>query len=336
MRQGTLTALIFLFVISVGAAAIILSRSIDDPRFFLVGKTVFPELIDKVNKVDELNLKSEKFILTIIREGKVWRVRESDNYLASPNKVSKAILGLAELKYFEPKTKQKDKYARLRLENPESPSSGSKSLKAKVSGVTVADIIVGREKLVLPGLTVGGVYFRIPGVKLSWLGQGNPEVGGEPKDWLDREIANVARERVRKVVLRQPSGEIIIIRKETKDAGKFTLKNMPKGTKIKYESDLEQIGGILDQLEMIDARRVENVDINWHGSIVAEVETFDGLRGKVETVLKKNVHWLRVSFEAVTRAALPEVKALSKRSLNATRMGYLCAQQGTRLLYLHL
>ena len=85
---------------------------------------------------------------------------------------------------------------------------------------------------------------------------------------------------------------------------------------FEYQSDLEQIGGILDQLEMIDARRVENVDINWHGSIVAEVETFDGLRGKVETVLKKNVHWLRVSFEAVTRAALPEVKALSKRSLN--------------------
>jgi hypothetical protein len=314
MRQKTLGILIVLVVVCVGAALFAYSQSAEDPRYRQVGKTVFPGLIDQVNDVSELFVESAYGKLSLHREGKTWRIRESDDHIASPNEVSKAIIGVAELAYFEPKTERAERYVRLQLEEPSAKQSKSKRIVLKIDGKTVADLIVGREKLFLPGRTVGGVYFRLPGTPLSWLGEGNPEAGGAAKDWLAREIADIDGKRVKRVTVRHPGGDIVTVTKPTPMVTNFALADIPQGMKLKYSSDADHIGAILEQLEMDDARRVTSVDVDWTGALVTELETFDGLRAVVETVTRQDVNWLRVRFQGATGDALQEAEALSSRT----------------------
>ena len=314
MRQKTLGILILLVVICIGMAIFAYSRSAEDPRYGQVGEMVFPGLIDRVNDISEFTVVSAQGKLFMHRKGKTWRIRESDDHIASPNEVSKAIIGVAELSYFEPKTERAERYVRLQLEEPSAKQSKSKRIILKIDGKTVADLIVGREKLFLPGRTVGGVYFRLPGTPLSWLGQGNPEAGGAAKDWLAREIANIDGKRVKRVTMHHPEGDVVTVTKSTPMATNFLLANIPQGLKLKYSSDANHIGAILEQLEMDDARRVSSVDVDWTGALVAELETFDGLRAIIETVFRANVHWLRVRFQGATGDALKEAKILSSQT----------------------
>jgi hypothetical protein len=316
MRARTLGILMLLVALSSGAAVFVLSRGQEDPRFALINQPVFPGLIDQVNDITELSVDGPKGQLTIVRDGKLWRVRESDAHLASPNEVFKAIVGIAELAYFEPKTEQPAKYYRLKLGDAEGGRGESTRVKLKIGERTVADVIVGQEKLFLPGLTVGGVYFRLPDQALSWLGRGNPEAGAEPKDWLAREIADVDGKRVRRVTVRHPGGEVVVVSKQTPMAENFSLEDIPPGTRLRYESDANHIGEILQQLEMDDAREAANMSLDWSDALVAEVETFDGLIGILETVIRGGESWARLRFQGSSEATLKEAAAAAEKTAN--------------------
>ena len=313
MRQGTLIILLLICVVSVGAAAVVLSRDYADPRFERIGQPVFPGLVDRVNDVNEFVVESAKGRVTVYREGKVWHLRQSDNHLASPHEVFKAVVGIAELKYFEPKTERPQRYSRLLLNDPATGGDG-KRMTLKIDGDTVADVIVGREKLFLPGRTIGGVYFRRPGASASWLGEGNPEAGGAPKDWLAREIVDVKSERVSRVTVRHADGEIVVVSKHRVQSDKFVLASIPDGMRLKYDSDVENIGAILEQLEMEDARRASSVEVDFTGALVVEAETFDGLIGTLEIVKRDEIRWLRAQFVGKNENGAKEAKMLNKRT----------------------
>jgi len=314
MRTRTFNILILLVVVSVAVAAYIVSRSADDPRFAKIGQTVFPGLIDQVNDVTELNIVSAKGKITVRRTGKSWRVVESRDHPANPKEVFKAIVGIAELKYFEPKTERAEKLVRLRLDDPTKPGARSKRVTLKIGDRVAADVIVGREKLFLPGLTVGGVYFRLPEDSESWLARGNPEAGDLPKDWLAREIVNIDAERVKRVVIRHADNEIVELSQAKAGSKKFALSGVPDGMKVKYASDLDSLGAILERLEMDDARHVSDQTIDWSGSIVTEVDTFDGIKVSLETVNRDDIDWLRIRVEATALEAQKEVREIEKRT----------------------
>ncbi len=313
MRRGTLIILLLICVVSVGAASAVLSRDDADPRFERVGQPVFPGLIDRVNDVSEFVVESAEGRVTVFRKGKVWRLRESDNHLASPKEVFKAVVGIAALKYFEPKTERSERYGRLQLNDPAS-GGGGKRMTLKAAGDTVADVIVGREKLFLPGRTVGGIYFRRPGELASWLGEGNPEAGGAPKDWLARKIVDVKSERVSRVRVRHADGEVVVVSKPAAQSDKFFLEGIPDGMRLKYDSDADNIGSILEQLEMEDARRASSVEVDFTDALVVEAETFDGLVGTLEIVKRDEIRWLRARFTGKNQQGDKEAKVLSERT----------------------
>ena len=163
MRARTFNILILLVIVSIGAAAYVVSRSVEDPRFTKIGQPVFPGLIDQVNNISELNIISSKGNITVRRMDKSWRVVESRDHPANPKEVFKAIVGIAELQYFEPKTERKEKLARLRLDDPAMPGSRSKRVILKIGERIAADVVVGREKLFLHSFHVFSLpYYHRP------------------------------------------------------------------------------------------------------------------------------------------------------------------------------
>lgn len=313
MQTRTLGILFALVVLTVGSAAWVHSRTQEDPRFEKVGSAVFPGLIDQVNAITEILVESTAGRISIYRDGKIWRVRESNDHLANPKEVHKAVVGITELVYFEPKTERPGQYVRLQLEEPSAVGSKSKRLILKVGDRVAADVIVGRERLFLPGLTVGGVYFRLPDQPLTWLGRGNPEAGALKKDWLAREIVDIDAKRVRQVVIRHPDGETVTVSKASPIADGFSMTGIPAGMRLQYASDANNLGAVLQQLEMDDARRAEGVSVDWSSAVVAEVETFDGLRSIAETVAQNGRYLLRIRFMGEGKSAA-EARELNRRT----------------------
>lgn len=314
MRPGALIGLALATLVVVAAAALALSRGPEDPRFERLGDLVYPGLLDRVNQVSEIVVESDKGRLNVRRDGATWRLQQSDGYPANPAEVNKAIVGVAELAYFEPKTAKPALYGKLDLADPRKQGSKSQHLVLKIGDDVVADLIVGRERLFLPGLTIGGVYFRRPGDPQSWLGRSNPEIGAEPKDWLLRQIVNVEGKRIRRVTVRHPDGETVRVTKEDDKGERFTLHDIPSGMKIQYESDADQIGQILDDLLLDDVRKADGLPLRWDNAVVVEAETYGGLRGRIEIVGWQDTDWLRLAFEGEGEAARKEAAELNART----------------------
>ena len=246
-----------------------------------------------------MTVNSGKVRLTLKRQGKNWRLRESDDYMVDPQVIRRAILRAGELTYFEMKTRKPVLYGRLELGDPSAERAESKRVVLKDgSGTVMADFVSGRETIYLPGMSVGGVYFRLPESPQAWLGRGNPEIGPATKDWLQREFVDIDHSRVRRIVTRHPGGETVVVSKSNIVTKKFKLHDIPDQMRLKYDSDADLIGAILDGMELEDARRAGAVRFPPDKTVTVLVETFDGLRAKMETTEHRGQHWVRLFFAA--------------------------------------
>ena len=118
---------------------------------------------------------------------------------------------------------------------------------------------------------------------------------------------------MKQVVIRHPDGETVTVSKPSPAAGSFVMADIPSGMRLQYASDANNLGAVLQQLEMDDARRAKNVPVDWSSAIVAEIETFDGLRGVVETVARSDRHLLRIRFTGEGKSAT-EARELNRRT----------------------
>ena len=77
------------------------------------GERVFPQLMSVINDVAEMIVETKEQTITLVRGEKRWSVKEKDGYRADMEKVKSALVGLAELRLQDPKTKNPELYDRL-------------------------------------------------------------------------------------------------------------------------------------------------------------------------------------------------------------------------------
>ena len=79
---------------------------------------VFPGLMAKINEVTEFTIESTGETVTLVRQENRWGVKEKDHVSGCSGKGQKlAWLGMAELRFREPKTKNPDLYEKLGLQD---------------------------------------------------------------------------------------------------------------------------------------------------------------------------------------------------------------------------
>ena len=239
---------------------------------------VFPGLTENQSEIGSISVKTAKETLTAKNENGKWSIVERSNYPGSDAKMEKVMLGLAELRYSEPKTKMKDRYKRLQVEDVTAKNAQSKRLTVKdKNGKVLADLIVGRQNRAVSGPTGTGIYIRKPGDVQSWLAIGVLNVPTAPKDWIDPKIMDVAKDRIRKGVIVHPNGKKFIIEKKQPIEKKFTLVDLPKGRTIKYDSDIQNVGEGLEDFEVDDVRKADKITFPKDKIVKTEYRTFDGL-----------------------------------------------------------
>src|SRR5271166_3876763 len=153
-RQGLLALLLATVVVIVAAVAVVLgnSGSAGEARS---GEVVLAGFASHIGDVAGLKITYVGGSMTLQRkdegEKHVWTIAEKAGYPVDPAKIREVLLGFAELTLVEPKTRKKELYARLDVEDPGTDrgkeyghSRGIEVTDAK--GGELASLIVGKRR----------------------------------------------------------------------------------------------------------------------------------------------------------------------------------------------
>ena len=293
------------------------------------GQMLFPEFMSVVNDVNEVVLETKEQTITLVRTGQAWGVKEKAGYRADVEKVKQAVVGLADLRIHEPKTKNPELYERLGLQNSNQEGSPSKTVTVKTAdNPEVAKLVVGNQKPAKGNPRMSDIYVRKPDDPQTWLVIGNLPLETVSGEWLDKEITALPTKRVHQVTVTHPKGETLHLSKAKPEDLDFQLDSIPTGSKISSQFNVNNVVGTLVQLSLEDVKPEAEIDFSSNPGVSAVLETFDGLRLHIHTVKHSENVFAKVSAEFddnLIQALEPEPKA--EESQKAEQVG---AEEGNK------
>ncbi len=271
------------------------------------GELLFPQLLSMVNGVNEIVVETKDQTVTLARGENTWGVKEKSGYRADLEKVKQILIGLAELRILEPKTKNPELYDRLGLQDKEQEGSLSTTLTLKTSdNPEAALVIVGNQRPAKGNPRMSDMYVRQPGNPQTWLVMGNLPIEKVAEEWLDKEITALTSKRVHRVRVLHPGGETILVSKEKPEDLDFQLDAIPPGFKVASQFTVNNVVGTLAQLSLEDVKKEEDVNFQGQSGVKAVLETFDGLRLHVQTAKEEDKIFGKVSAEFDPALIRPE------------------------------
>jgi hypothetical protein len=271
------------------------------------GELLFPQLLSMVNEVNEVVVETNDQTVTLVRGENTWGVKEKAGYRADLEKVKQTLIGLAELRILEPKTKNPELYDRLGLQDKEQEGSLSTTLTLKTpNNPGAALVIVGNQRPAKGNPRMSDIYVRQPGDPQAWLVMGNLPLEKVAGEWLDKEITALTSKRVHRVTVTHPGGETLLISKGKPEDLDFQLDSVPSGFKVASQFTVNNMVGTLAQFSLEDVKKEGDVNFQGQPGVKAVLETFDGLRLHVQTAKAEDKIFGKVSAEFDPALVRPE------------------------------
>ncbi|GJL68150.1 MAG: hypothetical protein NPIRA06_07850 [Nitrospirales bacterium] len=262
------------------------------------GELLFPSLLSVVNNVSEVVVETKDQTVTLVRGEKTWRVKEKAGYRADVEKVKQTLIGLAEVRILEPKTKNPELYDRLGLQDKEQEGSLSTTVTLKTpNNSEAAVVILGNQRPAKGNPRMSEIYVRKPGDPQTWLTIGNLPLEKVAGEWLDTEITALTTKRVHRVTVTHPGGESLLVLREKPDDLDFQLDSIPAGSKVASQFNVNNVVGTLVQLSLEDVKKEEEMNFQNHTGVTVVLETFDGLRLHVQTAKQEGKFFGKFSAE---------------------------------------
>lgn len=293
------------------AAAVALSG--DPARQVAAGanQPMFPDLKARANDAATLVVESKTAKATVVRgaDGR-WTVAEKSGYPADAALVRKNVLGLVDIKALEPKTAVPDLHPRLDLADLDKKDSKAKRLTLKdKAGKDLAALLVGKTKIAATADKPGTLYVRRPGDPQTWLAEARLEVAADPVAWLEKDMPQAKRDRVKSVTVVHPDGKTVAASRADAKTEDFQAHGLPEDAKPN-RSEIASLAGALAFPSFDDVAKADAVDFT--GAVQTTITTFDGLSIAARIVTKDGKAWAR--FEAATEPnAADAQKAETKR-----------------------
>ena len=298
MKPRSFLALAALTALAVIAAVLVV---VGQPALTTLTKgeeSAFEGLAGRLNDAAEVAVESNEASFSIVRTETGWGMQDRAEYPVHFDRVKTALVSLSELKLLEAKTSDPARYKRLEVEEPDVEEAGSVRFEIKdAGGESMASGVIGRLNPNLFGDGGGGTYLRLGEEQRSWLAAGEVPLGKTRNDWLVRDIVDIAAEKVRRAVIRQPGGAEIVVTQEKPDSGEYKLEGIPEGRKLKDSSEAKNLAGGLWRLTFEDVKPAAEVEFPDQPN-VSVYETFDGLKIHIEMTMVDNVVWGRFSATA--------------------------------------
>jgi hypothetical protein len=327
MRQSSLFALFGATVIAVVIAVLVSlggSTAANDPR---INQPVLADLPKRLDQIARLTVIHGDAKTTLLRDQSGWIVEQKDDYPADAGKIRQILLGLAALRYAEPKTAKPALYSRLDLDDPDKKGSDAQLITlSDAKRQLMGEIIVGKRRYDIFGGGNDGIYVRKPGEVQSWLADGSLTLPTGTLDWLDREITMIKADRIAAARFVAPDNAVVVIARDKPGAPFALAGGVPKGQKLKSADALTDLARALDYFSLDDVAPAMTVPFPDKGISQAVYTTFDGLSLTVSMIerdeiakdngkdVTKKKYWVKILAIGTGKAA-PEASALNRRLL---------------------
>lgn len=191
--------------------------------------------------------------------GDVWVLPEVAGYPVRPEKVRELLVGLTELRLAEPRTANPDMLERLGLQDPEKEGSTAALLRVlDGTGAPIVALVVGRRRVRTQGNVPESVYVRRAGETQSWLAEGRLPLDADPQLWIDRDLANLPRERVLKVQVERAGAPVLVLTKDEGPDGRLALTE-PAAAPPLEQTRLDAVGSAFEFLTLTDVHRAADI-----------------------------------------------------------------------------
>jgi hypothetical protein len=220
------------------------------------GAGLVPGLAAQASRIAKIELKQGEKALTLARDKEAWSLADRGGYPAKPEAVRALLVKLAGAELVESKTRNKDRYALLELEDPAAKDAKSRLLRLlDDKGGVIAEAVVGKKRLDAFGGNKSGTYVRKPGDAQTWLANADLDVSVAMRDWVQTGVLDVPAAKIAKVTVEIPGEEPLVIARDAGDATKYALVGMPEGKKLKEGAGIDAIVRAAGNIDLEDVRK---------------------------------------------------------------------------------
>jgi hypothetical protein len=253
MDRRTLLLLSGAAVAAVGGA-LLLKPAAPPPPTPATAALAFPGLAQRLQGAARIEARRHDGTLEIARRGETWVLPARGGYPVRQEKVRELLVGLTELRLTEPRTANPELLDRLGVEDPTRPGATSTLLRVlDAQGAAIAELVIGRRRVRTQGNVPESAYVRRPGENQAWLAEGRIPVDADPQLWLDRDIANFARERVRRIAIARDGQPPLVIARGGEPDGALRIAE-PADAPPAEETALDEVGRAFEFLTFLDVR----------------------------------------------------------------------------------
>jgi hypothetical protein len=207
MRAGHVGILVAVAVVVVAGGWYFGTRTTPDEQTAVAGGTLmFPGLAPKLPNVVRIEI-TNKGKQTVIekRADGGWGVASMHDYPVQEAKLRGMLTGLTELRLAEPRTRDKAEFSRLGVDDPNDAASSADLLRlVDAAGKPILAVITGHRRVRSQADVPEEIYVRRPDEDQSWLAEGSLQVDADATLWLDRNIMNIAHDRIASVSVDKP------------------------------------------------------------------------------------------------------------------------------------
>jgi hypothetical protein len=281
-------------------AAILLTPDTAEPPPPSATPLAFPNLAPRLANAARIEVVRHDGTLTVNRAGEAWVLPAKANHPVRPERVREVLVGLTELRLAEPRTANPEMLERLGVEDPTRAGATSSLLKVTdAQGQTIAELIVGRRRMRVQGNVPESIYVRRPGENQAWLAEGRLPLDSDPNLWIDRDIANIPRERVREVtVARAGEGPLALRRGADVDAALAVVE--PAETRPLDEISVDEVARAFEFLTFLDVKAEAEIPGERLGE--GRFTLTDNLRIAVTAHKEGENLWVRMAAEGDAEA----------------------------------
>ncbi|MBI3504090.1 MAG: DUF4340 domain-containing protein [Proteobacteria bacterium] len=275
------------------------------------GELVFPNLPARIDGVAKIAVERAGETFEIVRTADgAWTMPSKAGYPVDFAQVRKLALEVANLRVIEARTANKALHAEIDVDGSGKDQKGVRVMLSGPQGEEYASLLVGRARFGRQGNAGDGTFVRRANEDQVWFVQGRVSVEREPAKWLEKRIADVARERIAHASV-VAGGQRLDVDRAKPDQKDFDLKPIPDGKKVKSEFDVNLVASALEGLDLEDVRKEDGLTFA-PGRDYAEYTTFDGLTLRVELASEGADTWVRLRARYAAPATPAEGEKFKK------------------------
>lgn len=256
------------------------------------GAPLFPGLAAQSAGIARIELSQSGKALALARDKEGWVLADRGGYPAKLDAVRALLVKVAQAELVEGKTRNKERYGLLELEDATAKDAKSRLLRlTDDKGGVIAETIVGKKRFDAFGASKGGTYVRKPGDEQTWLSNADLDVSVSVRDWVQTSLLDLAAAKIAKLTVDIPGEEPLVIARDAADINKHALTAIPEGKKLKEGAGIDGIVRGAGSIDLEDVRKpTAGGSITVAG--IAKIEADGGLVVTLKLRKDGEDHWL--------------------------------------------